>query len=38
VSLVPSSAKDRIIDYGKVLFGLDEWDEEYYPHVMRDDS
>ena len=28
---------DEIMDWGKVLFRLDEWDREYYPHVMDDD-
>jgi hypothetical protein len=27
---------DKLIEYGKVLFRTDEWDEQYYPHVMVD--
>ena len=27
---------DTLIEYGKVLFRPDEWDERYYPHVLND--
>ncbi len=26
---------DEIIDWGKVLFRPDAWDERYYPHVLQ---
>jgi hypothetical protein len=25
---------DKIIEYGKVLFRTDEWDKQYFPHVL----
>lgn len=28
-------AKHRVYDWGKVLFRPDEWDAEFYPHVME---
>ena len=27
---------DDLIQYGKVLFRPDAWDQQYYPHVMGD--
>jgi hypothetical protein len=34
VSSRPYRADDKIIEYGKVLFRMDEWDRQYYPHVF----
>ena len=31
----PYEDGDEVIQYGKVLFRPDEWDQEYYPHVMN---
>jgi hypothetical protein len=25
---------DKLIEYGKVLFRLDEWDAKHFPHVL----
>ncbi|WP_421730310.1 hypothetical protein [Brevundimonas sp.] len=25
---------DEVFEFGKVLFRLDEWDAEYFPHVL----
>ena len=30
----PYRSDDRIFEYGKVLFRTDEWDKQYFPHVM----
>lgn len=35
VSLTPYRADHRILDQGNVLFRTDEWDEQYFPHVMN---
>ena len=29
---------DKVIEFGKVLFRTDEWDKQYYPHVIDDGS
>jgi hypothetical protein len=34
VSSLPYRAEDKILDYGKVLFRTDEWDKQYFPHVI----
>jgi hypothetical protein len=34
VSTVPYRPDDKILEYGKVLFRLDDWDEQYFPHVL----
>ncbi|WP_440637021.1 hypothetical protein ACSHT2_24370 [Bradyrhizobium sp. PUT101] len=26
---------DRLLEYGKVLFRLDEWDAQHFPHVLE---
>ena len=26
---------DRVIEFGKVMFRLDEWDARYFPHVLE---
>ena len=33
----PYDPADTVIWGGKILFRLDEWDERYFPHVMRSD-
>ena len=35
LSDIPYHPKDQIVQYAKVLFRPDEWDREYYPHVMQ---
>jgi hypothetical protein len=30
----PYSPSDKILEYGKVLFGTDDWDRQYFPHVL----
>jgi len=35
VASVPYVTGDEVIEYGKVLFRLDEWDEKYFPHVLE---
>ncbi len=32
---VPYDDKDRIVHGAKVLLRLDEWDQQYFPHVMK---
>ncbi|MFN3537252.1 MAG: hypothetical protein ACK4Y4_07395 [Brevundimonas sp.] len=32
----PYMEGDEVIEWGKVLFRPDEWDETYFPHVMGD--
>lgn len=34
VQTKPYSAGDEIIEWGKVLFRPDKWDEEHFPHVI----
>jgi hypothetical protein len=29
---------DKIIDAAKILFRTDEWDRQYYPHVLDDEN
>ncbi|MFN3816624.1 hypothetical protein [Brevundimonas sp.] len=31
----PYMEGDEVIEWGKVLFRPDEWDETYFPHVME---
>lgn len=33
---LPYGAGDEVIQWGKVLFRPDNWDEEYFPHVLGD--
>jgi hypothetical protein len=35
VSSIPYRPTDAVVDLGKVLFRTDEWDRQYFPHVMR---
>ena len=32
----PYEGGDDVIEWGKVLFRPDEWDERYFPHVMNE--
>ena len=34
VSEIPYRDTDRVLSWGKVLFRPDEWDREYFPHVI----
>ena len=34
ISEVSYKDTDQIISYGKVLFRPDDWDSEFFPHVM----
>jgi hypothetical protein len=36
VSTVAYRPDDRVLEYGKVLFRTDAWDEKYFPHVMAE--
>jgi hypothetical protein len=36
VSSVPYGPGDKALEYGKVLFRTDEWDKQYFPHVITD--
>jgi hypothetical protein len=29
---------DKVIEFGKVLFRTDEWDRQYYPHVIGEST
>ena len=37
LSILAYDAKDTIFKYGKIYFRTDEWDRQYFPHVMRDE-
>lgn len=34
VQSIPYQNGDKLIEWGKVLFRLDEWDRQYFPHVL----
>lgn len=34
VSTRPYRSDDKLLEYGKVLFRLDEWDARHFPHVL----
>jgi hypothetical protein len=34
VSSCPYGPDDRILEYGKILFRTDDWDRQYFPHVL----
>jgi len=34
VSTRPYSPDDQVLEWGKIMFRTDEWDREYFPHVM----
>ncbi|MGE3871497.1 MAG: hypothetical protein AB7F74_00935 [Parvibaculaceae bacterium] len=34
VSSRPYSPSDKILGHGKVLFRTDDWDRQYFPHVL----
>lgn len=34
LSLIPYRDDDRCLEFGKILFRPDDWDREYYPHVL----
>lgn len=35
LAVVPYSEGDRVLLSGKVLLRPDDWDREYFPHVMK---
>ncbi|TCU73525.1 hypothetical protein EDE08_104453 [Bradyrhizobium sp. R2.2-H] len=35
VSTRPYRPSDKLLEHGKVLFRLDEWDARYFPHVLE---
>ena len=35
VSLKAYRSTDRVLECGKVYFRADEWDREYFPHVLE---
>ena len=34
VQIQPYQEGDRVIEWGKVLYRPDEWDAQYFPHVL----
>ena len=34
VSARPYRPDDKVLEWGKIMFRTDEWDREYFPHVM----
>lgn len=34
LAVIPYNQEDRVLRNGKVLLRPDDWDQEYYPHVM----
>lgn len=34
VSNRPYRSDDKLLEYGKILFRTDAWDDEYFPHVL----
>lgn len=32
----PYRSNDKILPYGTVLFRTDDWDRQYFPHVMEE--
>jgi len=36
VCSLPYRADDKVLEYGQVLFRTDEWDKQYFPHVIGD--
>jgi hypothetical protein len=36
LSMLAYDTADTVVKYGKIYFRTDEWDEQYFPHVMRD--
>ena len=34
VSSVPYRPDDKLLEFGKVSFRTDDWDRQYFPHVM----
>ena len=38
VSSRPYRPDDKIVEYGKVLFRTDEWDQQHFPHVLDEAS
>ncbi|WP_372781262.1 hypothetical protein [Phenylobacterium sp.] len=35
VSSIAYRATDTLLEWGKILFRPDEWDADYYPHVLQ---
>jgi len=35
LSAAPYHPGNRVLENGKVLFRPDDWDEQFFPHVMR---
>ncbi|HZP79158.1 MAG TPA: hypothetical protein VFB45_23685 [Pseudolabrys sp.] len=35
VSSRPYRSDDKLLEYAKILFRTDEWDTQYFPHVME---
>ena len=34
VSNRPYRSSDKLLEYGKILFRIDAWDAQYFPHVL----
>ena len=35
LSAIPYRDDDKVIEHGKILLRPDDWDHEYFPHVMK---
>lgn len=35
LSTVAYRPSDKVFEYGKILFRIDEWDREHFPHVLE---
>ncbi|WP_197723580.1 hypothetical protein [Asticcacaulis excentricus] len=35
LSAIPYRSDDTVLEHGKILFRPDEWDGEYFPHVLQ---
>jgi hypothetical protein len=38
VSIRPYRPTDKLLQRAKVLFRTDEWDREYFPHVLEENE
>jgi hypothetical protein len=38
IGAIPYVAREIIPDHVKVMFRADDWDRQYFPHVMKDDD
>ena len=38
VSTRPYRSDDKVLEWGKILFRIDEWDRKHFPHVLSGTS